>query len=101
MHDWIRWDSEVLDFVQIRWLELTNGFSCCVNLWLDTSELSLDVGFPLDYDLLVFCTSLLKLFNFRLSLSLLLHSYLDSLHRLVRLGLFNREEFLFLVGVCR
>ena len=100
VHDWVGRDSEILDFVQILWFELSDGLSSSINLWLNTSEFAFNVSLPLDNDLLILCASLLQLFDFCLSFALLLHSNLDSLHGLVRFGLLDREQLLFLIGIC-
>lgn len=99
VHNRVRRDSEVLDFVQIGWFELADGFSSSINLWLNAPELTLNISLPLDNDLFILCASLLQLLHLCLSFSLLFHGHLDSLHSLVRLGLLDGKQLLLLVGI--
>lgn len=48
--------SESLDFVKVCWLKLTDGGSCSVNFWLDSTKLMLNVFLPILNYYLILCT---------------------------------------------
>jgi hypothetical protein len=89
--DWLRWDTETLDLINVRCLQGSYGGSSSIDLRLYTRELILDLGASILDDLLILVTFTLKFLDLSLILFLegqrlsdLLQSNLSLLFLLIK-----------------
>jgi hypothetical protein len=89
--DWLRWDTETLDLINVRCLQGSYGRSSSIDLRLYTRELILDLGASILDDLLILVTFALKFLDLSLILFLegqrlsdLLQSNLSLLFLLIK-----------------